>query len=132
MAACFANLKQLFARGQEFTYSQEDIAQYYADYVRLMDHWYSILPEQLLTVRYEDVVDDLETQVRRLLNHCGLDFEETCLRYHEKDRSIRSASSEQVRKPIYRDAMKQWQNYQSHLGPIRKTLVEHGVIEEHN
>ncbi len=132
MAACFANLKQLFARGQEFTYSQEDIAQYYADYVRLMDHWYSILPEQLLTVRYEDVVDDLETQVRRLLNHCGLDFEETCLRYHEKDRSIRSASSEQVRKPIYRDAMKQWQNYQSHLGPIRKTLVEHGVIEAHN
>jgi tetratricopeptide (TPR) repeat protein len=128
MAACFANFKQLFAQGQEFTYSQEDIANYYADYIRLMDHWHAILPGQVLTVQYEDVVEDLETQVRRLLDHCGLEFEESCLRYYEKDRAVRTASSEQVRQPIYRDAMKQWQNYESHLEPIRTLLTERGVL----
>ncbi|MDH3439626.1 MAG: sulfotransferase [Gammaproteobacteria bacterium] len=128
MAACFANLKQLFAEGQEFTYSQEDIANYYADYIRLMDHWHEILPGQILTVQYEDVVDDLETQVRRLLDHCGLEFEESCVRYYEKDRAVRTASSEQVRQPIYRDAMKQWQNYEAHLGPIRDILEARGII----
>ena len=129
MAACFANFKQLFAHGQEFTYSQEDIANYYADYIRLMEHWHTILPEQILTVQYEEVVDDLETQVRRLLEHCGLEFEEACIRYYEKDRAVRTASSEQVRQPIYRDAMKQWQNYESHLGPMREVLVARGVID---
>lgn len=129
MAACFANLKQLFAQGQEFTYSQEDIATYYADYIRLMDHWHSILPGQILTVQYEDVVEDLESQVRRLLDHCGLEFEESCVRYYEKDRAVRTASSEQVRQPIYKDAMKQWQNYEAHLGPIREILVERDIIQ---
>jgi hypothetical protein len=128
MAACFANLKQLFAQGQEFTYSQEDIANYYADYVRLMDHWGAILPEQILTVQYEDVVEDLDSQVRRLLEHCGLAFEEACLRYYEKDRAVRTASSEQVRQPIYKDAMAQWKNYESHLGPARKILEDRGVL----
>ena len=128
MAACFANFKQLFAHGQEFTYSQADIANYYADYIKLMDHWHAILPGQVLTVRYEDVVDDLETEVRRLLDHCGLEFEEACIRYYEKDRAVRTASSEQVRQPIYRDAMKQWQNYESHLEPTRRILVERGVL----
>lgn len=128
MAACFANLKQLFAQGQEFTYSQEDIATYYADYIRLMDHWHAILPGQILTVQYEDVVEDLEAQVRRLLDHCGLEFEESCVRYYEKDRAVRTASSEQVRQPIYKDAMKQWQNYAAHLGPVRDVLVGRGVI----
>jgi len=128
LAACFANFKQLFAQGQEFTYSQEDIANYYADYIRLMDHWHSILPGQVLTVQYEEVVEDLETQVRRILDHCGLPFEEACLRYYEKDRAVRTASSEQVRQPIYRDAMKQWENYEAHLGPMVEVLRERGVI----
>ena len=128
MAACFANLKQLFAHGQEFTYSQEDIASYYADYVRLIDHWSEVLPNQVLTVQYEDVVEDLESQVRRVLEHCRLPFEDSCLRYYEKDRAVRTASSEQVRQPIYRGALKQWENYAVHLGPVRDILVGRGVI----
>ena len=85
MAACFANFKQLFARGQEFTYGLEEIGHYYADYLHLMDHWHSVLPQGLMTVQYETVVEDLETQVRALLDHCHLPFEEQCLRYYEKD-----------------------------------------------
>ena len=92
-AACFANFKQLFARGQEFTYSLEDIGRYYADYLRLMSHWHSVFSEGLLTVQYEDVVEDLDAQVHRLLAHANLDFEEACLRYHERDRAVRTASS---------------------------------------
>lgn len=129
MAACFANFKQLFAQGQEFTYSQEDIGHYYADYLRLMEHWESIMPGEVLTVQYEDVVEDLDTQVRRILEHCGLKFEEACVRYYEKDRAVRTASSEQVRQPIYRDALALWKNYEQHLGPLRSVLEERGVIE---
>ena len=128
MAACFANFKQLFAQGQEFTYSQEDIANYYADYIRLMDHWHSILPGEILTVQYEVVVDDLETQVRRLLDHCGLEFEDACVRYYEKDRAVRTASSEQVRQPVYRDALTQWMHYKEHLRPLETVLEERGVL----
>ena len=129
MAACFANFKQLFATGQEFTYSLKDIANYYADYVRLMDHWHAILPGQILTVKYEDVVEDLETQVRRLLDFCGLAFEDACLRYYEKDRAVRTASSEQVRQPIYTDALQQWKNYEHHLQPLRQVLEERGALQ---
>ena len=128
MAACFANFKQLFAQGQEFTYSLEDIANYYADYVRLMDYWHSVLPGQVLTVQYEDVVEDLETQVRRLLDHCGLEFEESCVRYYEKNRAVRTASSEQVRQPIYRDALQQWKHYSDQLQPLTRVLEERGVL----
>jgi len=129
MAACFANFKQLFAQGQEFTYSLEDIGNYYADYLRLMDHWHSILPGGVLTVHYEDVVADLETQVRALLAFCKLDFEEACLRFHEQERAVRTASSEQVRQPIYKDALALWKNYESHLEPLRQVLLERGVID---
>jgi tetratricopeptide (TPR) repeat protein len=128
MAACFANFKQLFGLGQEFTYSLEDIGNYYADYIRLMNHWHSILPGGVLTVQYESVVDDLETQVDTLLAHCGLEFEEACLRFHEQDRAVRTASSEQVRQPIYRDAVALWKHYQDHLGPLEKVLQERGVL----
>jgi len=128
MAACFANFKQLFAQGQEFTYSFEDIGHYYADYRRLMDHWHSVLPGGVLTVQYEDVVDDLETQVDSLLAHCGLEFEEACLRFHEQDRAVRTASSEQVRQPIYSDALRLWMHYQDHLEPLKGVLEERGVI----
>ena len=91
MAACFANFKQLFARGQEFTYGLEEIGHYYADYLHLMDHWHAVLPQGLMTVQYETVVEDLETQVRTLLEHCNLPFEEQCMRYYEKDRAVRTA-----------------------------------------
>lgn len=128
MAACFANLKQLFAQGQEFTYSQEDIANYYADYVRLMDHWQSILPGGVLTVQYEDVVADLESQVKRMLEHCGLPFEEGCIEFHRTERAVRTASSEQVRQPIYKDAIAQWKHYEKHLAPVRKILEERKVL----
>ena len=128
MAACFANLKQLFARGQEFTYSLEDIGNFYADYLRLMDHWNAVLPGAVLTVQYESVVDDLETHVHALLEHCGLGFEEQCLRYYEKDRAVRTASSEQVRQPIYRDALEQWKNYEAYLDPLRQVLEERKVL----
>lgn len=126
-AACFANFKQLFARGQEFTYSLEDIGRYYADYLRLMSHWHSVFSEGLLTVQYEDVVEDLDAQVHRLLAHANLDFEEACLRYHERDRAVRTASSEQVRQPIYRDALNLWERYQSHLGPLETLLRDKAV-----
>jgi tetratricopeptide (TPR) repeat protein len=129
MAACFANFKQMFAQGQEFTYSLEDIGHYYADYLRQMAHWHSILPSGVLTVRYEDVVDDLEIQVNALLAHCGLEFEEACIRFHEHDRAVRTASSEQVRQPIYRDALRQWMHYQDHLEPLRQVLQERGVLQ---
>ena len=127
MAACFANFKQLFARGQEFTYSLEDIGRYYADYVRLMSHWHEVFAGGLLTVQYEEVVDNLDLQVRQLLSHAKLDFEEPCLRYYEKDRAVRTASSEQVRQPIYRDALQLWQRFQPHLALLESTLRERGV-----
>ena len=127
MAACFANFKQLFARGQEFTYGLEEIGHYYADYLRLMDHWHAVFPGGLTTVQYETVVEDLETQVRALLDHCNLPFEEQCLRYYEKDRAVRTASSEQVRQPIYRDALSVWQRYEAHLDPLKAVLDKRGV-----
>jgi len=128
MAACFANLKQLFAQGQEFTYSLEDIGHYYADYLRLLAHWHSILPQGILTVQYEEVVDDLDAQVESLLAHCELEFEESCIRYYEHDRAVRTASSEQVRQPVYRDALTQWMHYQDHLKVLAQVLEERGVL----
>ena len=128
MAACFANFKQLFARGQEFTYSLEDIGRYYADYLRLMNHWHGVFPGGLLTVQYEDVVENLDTQVRQLLSHAGLQFEEACLHYYEKDRAVRTASSEQVRQPIYRDALNLWEHYLPHLRALESLLRERGVL----
>ena len=127
MAACFANFKQLFARGQEFTYSLEDIGHYYADYQRLMNHWQEVFPDGLLTVQYEQVVGDFEPQVRRLLAFAGLDFEDNCLRYYEQDRAVRTASSEQVRQPIYRDALALWEHYREYLSPLEALLMERGV-----
>ena len=122
MACCFSNYKQLFAEGQEFSYDLNDIAQYYKDYVELMVHWDAVLPGQVLRVNYEEVVDDLETQVRRLLEFCGLPFESACLSFHETKRSVRTASSEQVRQPIYRSGLEQWHNYSTHLTELKNQL----------
>src|SRR3984957_12486389 len=101
MACCFGNLKQLFANGQEFTYSIDDIARYYRTYLDLMEHWDEVLPGRVLRVWHEDVVDDLEVNVRRMLDFCGLPFEPKCVDFHKTERSVRTASSEQVRQPIF-------------------------------
>ena len=122
MACCFGNLKQLFAHGQEFAYSIEDIARYYRTYLELMRHWDAVLPGRVLRVQYEDVVADLEGNVRRLLAHCGLEFEPACVEFYKTERSVRTASSEQVRQPIYREALDQWRHYEPWLGPLRAAL----------
>ena len=122
MACCFSGFKQLFGEGQEFSYGQAEIGNYYRQYVKLMDHWDRVLPGFVLRVRHEDVVDDLEGQVRRLLDFCGLDFEPRCLEYHRTERSIRTPSSEQVRQPIYRSGLAQWRNFEPWLGPMKEAL----------
>jgi tetratricopeptide (TPR) repeat protein len=122
MACCFSNLKQLFANGQEFTYSVEDIARYYRTYLDLMSHWDEVLPGRILRVWHEDVVDDLEGNVRRILNFCGLDFEPACLEFHKTARSVRTASSEQVRQPIFREGLDQWRHYEPWLLPLKDAL----------
>ncbi|MFI4879558.1 MAG: sulfotransferase [Steroidobacterales bacterium] len=122
MACCFSNFKQLFANGQEFTYSVEDIARYYRTYLDLMRHWDRVLPGRVLRVYHEDVVDDLEGSVRRLLDFCGLEFEPQCVAFHENRRSVRTASSEQVRRAIYRDGLGQWKSFEPWLEPLRGAL----------
>jgi hypothetical protein len=122
MACCFSNLKQLFASGQEFTYSVEDIARYYRTYLDLMEHWDAVLPGRVLRVHHEDVVADLEGSVRRLLDHCGLAFEPACVDFHKTQRSVRTPSSEQVRQPIFRDGLDQWKKYEPWLGPLKTVL----------
>ena len=122
MACCFGNLKQLYARGQEFAYSVDDIARYYRTYLELMAHWDEVLPGRVLRVHHEDVVDDLESSVRRILDFCQLNFEPACLEFHRTERSIRTASSEQVRQPIFREGLYQWKNYEPWLAPLREAL----------
>ncbi|MHA6288095.1 tetratricopeptide repeat-containing sulfotransferase family protein [Maricaulis sp. CAU 1757] len=122
MACCFSGFKQLFAEGQEFTYGLEEVGRYYRGYVDLMAHWDRVLPGQVLRVHYEDVVDDLETQVRRILDHCGLPFEASCLDFHATDRAVRTASSEQVRQPINTAGLESWRPFEAHLAPLREAL----------
>jgi hypothetical protein len=122
MACCFSNFKQLFASGQEFTYSMEDIARYYRTYVELMHHWDEVLPGRVLRVQHEDVVEDLEGSVRRLLDFCGLEFEPACLEFYKNERSVRTASSEQVRRPIFKEGLDQWRNFEPWLGPLKEAL----------
>lgn len=123
MDCCWSGFKQLFAEGQEFTYALDDIGHYYKAYVDLMEHWEQVLPAgRILRVQHEDVLGDLEGQVRRLLDHCGLPFEEACLDFHKTDRAVRTASSEQVRKPISRAGQDQWRPYEVHLAPLKNAL----------
>ena len=122
MSCCFSNFKQLFAQGQEFTYGIEDIARYYRTYVELMEHWDTVLPGRVLRVQHEDVVDDLDGSVRRILDYCGLPFEAACVEFHKTKRSVRTPSSEQVRQPIFRDGLDQWKKYEPYLGPLRAAL----------
>ena len=122
MACCFSGFKQLFGEGQEFSYGLADIGNYYRQYVTLMDHWDQVLPDFVLRVQHEDVVEDLETQVRRILEFCGLPFEEACLDFHKTERSVRTPSAEQVRQPIYKTGLDQWRNFEEHLQPLIDAL----------
>jgi tetratricopeptide (TPR) repeat protein len=128
MACCFSNFKQLFANGQEFTYSLEDIGRYYRSYLELMQHWDLALPGKVLHVQHEEVVEDLEGSVRRLLQFCGLAYEPQCVEFWKTERSVRTASSEQVRRPIFKEGLDQWRNFEPWLGPLRTALEGSPVI----
>jgi len=121
--ACLSCYRQLFAKGQNFTYDLMEIGEYYLQYQRLMDHWATVLPGRVLTVQYEEVVTDFENQVRRLLEFCGLPWEDACLRFYESDRPIRTPSSEQVRQPIYDRSVGHWRNYAQYLDELI-TVIE--------
>ncbi|MCE5233919.1 MAG: sulfotransferase [Mizugakiibacter sp.] len=122
LACCFSGFKQHFARGQSFSYSLEDLGRYYRDYVALMAHFDTVLPGRIHRVFYERMVEDTEGEVRRLLGYCGLPFEESCLRFFENARPVRTASSEQVRRPIYREGVDHWQHYAPWLAPLQSAL----------
>lgn len=122
MACCFSGYKQYFARGQNFSYGLQDIGRYYRDYLSLMAHFDRVLPGRIHRVVYEHLVDDTEAQVRSLLDYCGLPFDPACLRFFENDRPVRTASSEQVRQPIYREGLDQWRHFESWLGELQATL----------
>jgi len=124
MACGFSVFKQLFAQGQDFSYDLDHIGRYYCDYVRLMDHWDAVLPPgRVLRVQHEDVLDDLEGQVRRILDYCGLPFEQSCVEFHRTERAVRTPSSEQVRRPINRDSTDVWRNFDPWLGPLKAALA---------
>ena len=118
------NYKQLYGSGMDYSYDLEELADFYRQYYQMMQHWERVLPGKVLTVHYEDTVLDLESQVRRILAHCELPFEESCLRYHENTRTVRTASSEQVRRPIYTEALGTWRRYEKHLGFWQSELAD--------
>ena len=122
LACCFSNFKQHFARGQGFSYSLEDMGRYYQDYVRAMAHYDRVLPGVVHRVIYEHMVEDTETEVRALLDHCSLPFEEACLAFHKTERAVRTASSEQVRQPIFRDGTEAWKPFEQWLAPLKAAL----------
>ena len=128
LGCCFSGYKQHFARGQNFTYNLEEIGRYYHDYVELMAHFDAVLPGRVHRVIYERMVADTEGEVRRVLDYCGLPFDERCLRFYENERAVRTASSEQVRRPIYREGVDHWRNYEPWLDPLKSAL---GSVLEH-
>jgi hypothetical protein len=123
LACCFSVFKQHFARGQGFSYDLADIGRYYADYVALMAHFDSAIPGKVIRVFYERIIDDPEREIRCLLECLGLPFEENCLQFHQNERAVRTASSEQVRQPIFKDSVEQWRFYEPWLTPL-KTILE--------
>lgn len=122
MACCFSNFKQHFARGQSFSYGLTDIGRYYADYVAFMAHMDDVQPGHLVRLFHEDMVDDSEREIRRLLDALDFPFEESCLRFWENDRAVRTASSEQVRRPIFKDGTEQWRMFEPHLDELKAAL----------
>jgi tetratricopeptide (TPR) repeat protein len=129
MAACLSGYTQLFAKGQSFTYGLKNMGRYYKDYLSMMDHWDGVFPGKVLLMEYEAVVADTENQVRRLLDHCGLPFEKGCLHFYQTERAVRTASSEQVRQPIYSAGLEHWKNYQPFLEQLQLSLGD--VLERY-
>jgi len=129
LGCCFSVFKQHFARGQAFSYEQTELGRYYADYADLMEHFDDVLPGRIHRVLYEDVVNDPEREVRRLLDYCGLPFEEECLHFYRNSRAVRTASSEQVRQPIFREGVDQWRHYEPWLEPLKSALGR--VLQEY-
>ena len=122
LGCCFSGFKQHFARGQNFSYSLTDAGRYYRDYVELMAHFDAVLPGRVHRVHYESMIDDTEVEVRRLLDYCGLPFEAGCLKFYENERAVRTASSEQVRQPIYREGVDHWKHFEPWLEPLKEAL----------
>jgi hypothetical protein len=122
MDTCFSTFKQHFAIGQTFSYDLEDLGRYYRCYLALMDHWDAVLPNKVLHFQYEHLVRDPENSIRRLLEHCHLPFEPACLDFHETRRSVRTASAEQVRQPLYRSGVGHWQHFERELEPLKRAL----------
>jgi tetratricopeptide (TPR) repeat protein len=122
LACCLSGFKQHFAMGQHFSYSLEDLGRYYRDYTAFMAHFDRAAPGRVHRVFYENLVDHTEAEVRSLLDYCGLDFEPSCLRFYENSRAVRTASSEQVRRPIFRDGVEQWRNFEPWLQPLKTAL----------
>ena len=122
--SCLGNYKQLFGKGQNFTYDMNELGLYYRQYHETMKHWHDVLPGRVLDVHYEDTVLDFDAQVRRILDHCGLPFEVACLRFHETRRPVQTASSEQVRQPLHTRALGSWRRYAKHLGPWQEELAD--------
>lgn len=122
MSACFSCYKQLFAEGQEFTYNLENLAGYYNGYVDLMKHWNEVLPNKILSINYEDVVNNFEISVKKILDYCELPFEKACLEFYKSKRSVKTPSAEQVRQPIYTSGMDYWKNYEPYLDDLKNNL----------
>ena len=123
MSACFSSYKQLFAEGQDFTYDLKDLATYYNNYVELMDHWSKVLPGEILLVNYEDLINDFEPSVNRILDYCNLPFEQSCLEFYKSKRSVKTPSAEQVRQPIYKSGLDYWKNYEPFLDDLKNNLA---------
>jgi hypothetical protein len=122
LGCCLSAFKQNFARGQTFSYGLRDLGGYYRNYVELMTHFDAVLPGRVHRVFYERMIEDTEAEVRQLLTYCGLPFEDRCLRFYENERAVRTASSEQVRLPIFQDAKDHWRHYDPWLGPLKEML----------
>jgi len=127
MACCFSNFKQLFGQGQYFSYGLEEMGRYYQGYVALMDHWERVLPGKILRIQYEDIVEDLESQVRILLDFLDLPFDQRCIEFYKNERAVHTPSADQVRQPIYHESIGQWKNFEPYLGPLKRAL---GLVVE--
>jgi len=125
---CYAVYKQLFVDAYPFSYNLDELGRYYAAYEHLMQHWNATLPGAVYTIRYESLVEDFEPEVRRLLEYCHLDFQDACLRFHENRSASTTASSVQVRQPVYRSSVGRWQHFRHELGPLIATLERNGVV----
>ena len=120
--SCFGSFKQHFALGQAFTYDLEELGEFYLEYRAMMRHWHDVMPGCILEMRYEDMVSDQLGQTQRLLDYCGLPWEDACVRFHETQRAVRTASSEQVRKPLYSTSVNHWRNFRRPLQPLIEIL----------